>query len=131
MNEELKACLLADVEWLHLGSTNEYKDVKKFIADICYDVARAACIDEICINDICVGFRQRGYEVIEKCDLDALRAAASSAQAEVERLRDIIRKVEWVNPTAPFSTYCLLCAMPKENGHHENCTFYQWEGNNK
>ena len=64
--------LLADVNWLHLGTTNEYKSLKKFIADICNDVTKAACIDEICINDICVGFRQRGYEVVEKTELDAL-----------------------------------------------------------
>lgn len=89
MIDELKPCLLADVEWLHLGSTNEYKDVKKFIADICYDVARAACIDEICINDICVGFRQCGYEVIAKCDLDALRAELAAARAEAEKYRPI------------------------------------------
>ena len=74
--------LLADVNWLHLGRTDEYKEVKKFIANICYDVARAACIDEICINDICVGFRQRGYEVVEKAELDKLTAEIAKLRAE-------------------------------------------------
>lgn len=78
--------LLADVNWLHLGRTNEYKEVKEFISDICYDVARAACIDEICINDICVGFRQRGYEVVDKSELDALLSKIERLQAALDGL---------------------------------------------
>lgn len=140
MSEQLKPCLLADVEWLHLGSTHEYKDVKKFIADICYDVARAACIDEICINDICVGFRQRGYEVIAKCDLDALRAELAAAQAEIERLRGIIRGTEWVlsadeydpsKETIVVQYECAICHfvyLDSPGEHAEHCPFYQWEG---
>lgn len=57
---------LADVNWLHLGTTDEYSELKKRIAHICHDVAEACCIDEICINDIVVTFRQFGYEVVKR-----------------------------------------------------------------
>jgi len=60
---------------------------------------------------------------------DALRAELAASQAEVERLRGIIHKVEWVNPPARVGTYCLHCAMPKDHGHHKLCPFYQWEAN--
>ena len=65
---------LADVNWLLIGSTNEYADLKKWIAHICRDVTHAACIDELCINDICVGFRQKGYEIVTGVEIAALQA---------------------------------------------------------
>ena len=49
-------------------------------------------------------------------------------RAEADRLKDIIRKVEWVNPPARIGTYCLYCALPKDYGHHKHCPFHQWEG---
>ena len=55
---------LADINWLHLGKTNEYATLKKDIANVCRDVTRAGCIDEICINDILETFRQHGYVVV-------------------------------------------------------------------
>jgi len=58
----------------------------------------------------------------------ALCAAISEKDAEIERLKDVIRKVEWVNPPAHIGWYCLICAMPSEHGHHEHCPFYRWEG---
>ena len=58
-----------------------------------------------------------------------LRAELAASQAEVERLRGIIHKVEWVNPPARVGTYCLHCAMPKDHGHHKLCPFYQLEAN--
>ena len=57
---------LADVNWLYLGTTDEYSELKKRIAHICHDVTEACCIDEICINDIVVTFRQFGYEVVKR-----------------------------------------------------------------
>jgi hypothetical protein len=57
---------LADINWLWLGHTDEYSELKKRIAHICRDVTNAGCIDEICINDIVVTFRQFGYEVVKK-----------------------------------------------------------------
>lgn len=55
---------LADVEWLKIGSNKEYDEVKHWIAHICRDVTHAGCIDELCINDICIGLRQKGFEVV-------------------------------------------------------------------
>lgn len=83
---------LADIEWLHLGRTNEYKDLKKFIADICYDVTKASCINEICINDICAGFRLRGYEVVSKDELDRCisESDAESLKAELTAAKELI-----------------------------------------
>lgn len=57
---------LADVNWLHMGTTDDYSALKKRIAHICHDVTKACCIDEICINDIVVTFRQFGYEVVKR-----------------------------------------------------------------
>ena len=43
---------LADVKWGLIGSTEEYKELKKFIGVVCRDVTGACCIDEVCIMDI-------------------------------------------------------------------------------
>jgi hypothetical protein len=84
MSEELK--MLADVEWLKIGSTDEYAEVKAWIAHICRDVTEASCIDEICIHDICIGLRQKGYEIV--------------AKSEIEQLRAEITRLEGINETA-------------------------------
>lgn len=54
---------LHEVNWLHLGVTDEYANIKKAIAHVCRDVTGAACIDEICINDIVQTFHKHGYKV--------------------------------------------------------------------
>lgn len=54
---------LHDVAWTHLGSTNQFDDLKKAVAHVCRDVTKAACIDELCINDILQTFQKHGYEV--------------------------------------------------------------------
>lgn len=63
--------------------------------------------------------------------LTDLRAQRDKALATVSRLREIIRKVEWVKQRSKVGIYCLHCAMPKDRGHHEHCPFYQWEGGAK
>jgi hypothetical protein len=79
MSEELK--MLADVKWLKIGSTDEYAELKVWIAHICRDVTEASCIDEICINDICIGLRQKGYEIFAKSEMDHLRARIAELEA--------------------------------------------------
>jgi len=62
-----------------------------------------------------------------------LRAELAASQAEVERLRGIIRKVEWVThhcdyPISDSFQACPLCDNDYLLGHHDTCPFYQWEG---
>lgn len=54
------------VNWLHLGTTDHYAGLKKDIAHVCRDVTHAACIDEICINDIVQTFRNHGFVVVPR-----------------------------------------------------------------
>ena len=66
-------------------------------------------------------------------EINHLRAELAAAQAEVERLRGIIRKVEWcvtVFGLQPRDTnqQCPICANAKCEEHDEECPFYQWEG---
>jgi len=68
---------LADVEWLWLGNTKDYKEVKDFVALVCRDVTNASCINEICINDVLQALRQHGYEVVALCDHDNINACDS------------------------------------------------------
>ena len=54
-------------------------------------------------------------------------------RAEVERLKGIIRKVEWsvvVLGLTPRDTnrQCPICANAKCEDHDEDCPFYKWEG---
>lgn len=56
---------LLDINWLHMGRTDEYSELKTFVAHVCRDVTKAAQIDEICINDILQAFKQHGYIVVE------------------------------------------------------------------
>jgi len=83
---------LADINWLLIGSTNEYADLKSWIARICYDVAGAGCIDEICINDICDGLRMKGYEVVPA---DELKNVLQWQTGEPEETGDYIARVLW------------------------------------
>ena len=108
--------LLADVNWLLIGSTDEYAELKKWIAHICRDVTNAACIDEICIYDICVGLRQKGYEVIAKTELDrpmCLHDAACSWTQDDEELWSSSCGLEWIflddGPKENDMNYCPKC----------------------
>ena len=64
-------------------------------------------------------------------DLSAL-PPAQAAVAEVERLKGIIRKVEWVNMTDGDGNFayqeCSECGYSREHGHHKDCPFFGWEG---
>lgn len=70
MNHELKNLSskdsLGEVPWLWQGHTEEYTDLKKQIAHICRDVTKAGCIDEVCINDVILGFKEFGYKIIKR-----------------------------------------------------------------
>jgi hypothetical protein len=59
---------LVDINWLHIGMTNEYATLKKDISHVCRDVTKASCIDEICLNDILVTFKNHGYIVVREDD---------------------------------------------------------------
>lgn len=59
---------LNEINWLHLGHTEDYSSLKKDIAHVCRDVTRAGCIDEICINDIIATFKKHGYDVVKEED---------------------------------------------------------------
>jgi len=55
---------LDQVNWLHLGRTEEYSALKEAIAHVCRDVTHGGCIDEICIHDIVATFKQHGFIVV-------------------------------------------------------------------
>jgi len=58
--------------------------------------------------------------------------AAQAAVAEVERLKGIIHKVEWVSLTDGDGNFayqeCSECGYSREHGHHQDCPFRGWEG---
>ena len=70
-------------------------------------------------------------------EINRLRAQLTASQAEVERLRGIIRKAEWeITVGTVYTQYeCPVCGCfnfedePRE--HFESCPFYQWEGGAK
>lgn len=74
---------------------------------------------------------------------DGLRAELAAAQAEVERLREIIRGTEWVlsadeydppKETIVVQYECAICHFvyfDNPGEHSEICPFYQWEGGAK
>ena len=51
-----------------------------------------------------------------------IRLRLAAARAEVERLRGIIRKAEWIGYN------CEICYAEVGSDHAEYCPFYQWEG---
>lgn len=63
-----------------------------------------------------------------------LQAELAAAQAEVERLRGIIREAEWSDMTMVegrdylFAPACPICETEKGDVHSDYCQFYQWEG---
>lgn len=79
----------------------------------------------------------KANEIIEQ-----LRADLAAKDAEIERLRGIIRMAEWKYTIGEYDAYndrtppdkyeCLNCGfvfladMPRS--HAETCPFYQWEG---
>jgi len=80
--------------------------------------------------------------IIEERIVKAVRelyAAIAAQDAEIARLKAIIREVEWVwdsegyNPLTdtemPESYECTFChAKSPEDNHAESCPFYKWEG---
>jgi hypothetical protein len=56
---------LADVEWLLIDSTNEYKSLKEDLLTVIEDLYESASIKELVINDILQTFRIHGFEVIQ------------------------------------------------------------------
>lgn len=99
---------LADINWLWLGRTDQYDALKKRIAHICRDVTKAACIDEICINDIVVTFRQFGYEVI---NTEAMHQFAQSETAKVVAEKD--REIEYLKNQMGLSEKVIASAESK------------------
>jgi hypothetical protein len=61
-----KTPALHEVSWSLIGSTEEYRDLKKDIAYVCHDVIDAACIPEICIMDIVNTFKKHGYIITKE-----------------------------------------------------------------
>lgn len=65
-------------------------------------------------------------------DLIDTRAELAASQAEVERLRGIVRKVEWsvvvFGEIGRGYRQCPVCMNALSEGHDEECPFYQWEG---
>lgn len=57
---------LHEVNWLHLGRTNDYQELKADIAHVCKDVQ--GFIEEIAVNDIVQTFLKHGYVVVKKKD---------------------------------------------------------------
>jgi len=62
---------------------------------------------------------------------DALRAELATAQAEVERLRGIIRNVENLGFDWPGGECRECCDSHPGEEHEPACSFYQWEGGAK
>ena len=54
---------LHEVEWFHLGKTDEYEDLKNDIQHVTTDVQ--GFIKEIAINDICQTFLKHGYVIVK------------------------------------------------------------------
>lgn len=54
---------LHEVNWSHLGKTEEFKELKSDLAHVTRDVQ--GFIDEIAINDIVQTFLKHGYVVVK------------------------------------------------------------------
>ena len=57
---------LHEVNWFHLGKTEEFKELKSDLAHVTRDVQ--GFIDEIAINDIVQTFLKHGYVVVKAED---------------------------------------------------------------
>lgn len=57
---------LLDVNWLHIGASDQYAELKKDIGEACRDVTNGGCIDEICIYDILKTFERHGFAVVQQ-----------------------------------------------------------------
>ena len=57
------------------------------------------------------------------------RPLEDALQAEIDRLRAIIRKVEWscVEHNG-WAKCCPMCREKRVDGHAESCPFYKWKG---
>lgn len=73
---------LSKVSWLKLGSTEEHSELKKDIANVCRDVTEACQINEICINDIVVTFKQHGYTIIKEDSTKTIKMKFSVMDTE-------------------------------------------------
>lgn len=60
--EESKA--LHKIPWTIIGATDGFAALKMDIALTCEDLINAACIDELCINDIVTVFYKHGYVIV-------------------------------------------------------------------
>lgn len=118
LKQQEKGKPLACINWLHLGTTENYAELKKDIANVCRDVTEAGCIDEICINDIVESFKLLGYEVVPTENVwfnsttgeymsaeayDDLRCKRiATLEAENEWLRRALESVNyWMHETSP------------------------------
>jgi hypothetical protein len=60
---------LTDINWLHIGQTDEYAGLKTAVAHVCRDVTNAGSIDEVCLSDILHTLERQGYSVVKAADL--------------------------------------------------------------
>lgn len=73
-------------------------------------------------------------ESVAQTRLDAWRKAneiIEELRAEIERLREIIRKVEWGETVVMGEEgwrACVFCKVEEDSAHQDFCPFYQWEG---
>lgn len=117
MSDELKAC--------------------PFCGKFMYYEESASGIDAHCTNKNCLMYNKEWLWLdVAKWNTrpleDALRAELAASQAEVERLRGIIRRVEW-SVVVIGATWgdgyrrCPICQNSQAEDHEPECPFYQWE----
>ena len=57
---------LCDIDWLTIGSTDYYNNLKEDISYVCDDISESGSIKEVAINDILQTFRLHGFEVVQR-----------------------------------------------------------------
>ena len=64
----------------------------------------------------------------DKSIVAAVAAEREAHAAEIERLRAVIRKAEWITDDDDGEPFCGNCGANKSRGHDEECPFNGWEG---
>ena len=65
---------------------------------------------------------------VKHCASNPLVQEAEKLRAEVERLRGIVQRAEWVTEDDDVQPFCTDCGADQMQGHDDTCPFYQWEG---
>ena len=94
---------------------------------LCWNNAAEIHRDAIATQEVRVDRLSAEYDELWNSARDAIKAKESV----IARLKNIIRKVEWIeiHLETRSCSVCSMCASLNGTGHAESCPFYKWEKN--